>query len=175
MKLDLKTIEENKDLIPESVCACIEKLDPLKKTRVAKIDPAFADGASLSREYDIPYEQELNCLVIEGQRGEEKRYAAAIVPYGKRVNMNAKVRGPLDAKKISFADLDYVLEKTGMEYGSITPLGLPEDWLILIDESVFAEEEVVIGGGRVNAKLVLPSALLKELPNVQIIEGLVKE
>lgn len=106
MKLEFKKIEENKDLLPDIVYAYIKAFDKEGLIKAAKIDPAFADGESLSREYDIPYEMELNCLIVEGQRGENRKYAALVVPYGKRANMNAKVRGPLDAKKVSFADLN---------------------------------------------------------------------
>ena len=118
---------------------------------------------------------ELNCLVVEGQRGEQVKHAALVVPYGKRANMNAKVRGPLDVKKVSFADLNYVCEVTGMEYGSITPVGLPKDFMILVDESIFDQEEVIVGSGKANGKLLLPSDLFRQMDNCIIVEGLAKE
>ena len=175
MKLEFKKIEENKDLLPDIVYAYIKDFDKEGLIKAAKIDPAFADGESLSREYDIPYEMELNCLIVEGQRGENRKYAALVVPYGKRANMNAKVRGPLDAKKVSFADLNQVCKITGMEYGSITPVGLPEDFVILIDEMVFAQKDVIVGSGKVNGKLMLPSELFRQMDNCIIVEGLARE
>ena len=52
--------------------------------QVAEIDPAYADGAFLHAQYGVPLEMELNCLVVEGHRNEDIRYAAIVVPYGKR-------------------------------------------------------------------------------------------
>ncbi len=176
MKLEFRQInEETKSLLPESVYAFIKSFDKEERIRVAEIDPQFADGESLSREYGIPYDMELNCLVIEGKRSDVIRHAAVIVPYGKRSNMNAKVRNPLDVKEVKLADLDYVTEMTGMEYGSITPIGLPGEWKILIDASVFGQENVIVGGGFANSKLMLPTYLFKEMPNCIVVEGLAKE
>ncbi len=176
MKLNFKDInEETKELLPDHVYAFIKAFDHESKIRVAQINPDYADGKSLSEEYDIPYEMELNCLIVEGRRKDNISYAALIVPYGYRANMNAKVRNPLDAKEVRLADLDYVTKVTGMEYGSITPIGLPEDWKILIDSSVFDQKEVIVGGGLVKSKLLLPSALFKDLPNCIVVDGLKKE
>ena len=175
MKLEFQSIEERKDLLPEKVYEYIKAFDTKGCIRVSEIDPVFADGESLSREYDVPYEMELNCLVVEGQRGEQLKHAALVVPYGKRANMNAKVRNPLDVKKVSFADLNYVCEVTGMEYGSITPVGLPKDFMILVDESIFEQEEVIVGSGKANGKLLLPSDLFRQMDNCIIVEGLTKE
>ena len=175
MKLEFKEIAENKDLLPIQVYEIIRDFDREGLVKAAKIDPAFADGESLSREYEVPYEMELNCLIVEGQRGDTVKYAALVVPYGKRANMNAKVRTPLDVKKVSFADLNYVCEVTGMEYGSITPVGLPEGFMILIDESIFLQKEVIVGSGKANGKLLLPSDLFKKMDNCIVVEGLAKE
>ncbi|MDK4679238.1 YbaK/EbsC family protein [Kingella negevensis] len=53
----------------------------------------------------------------------------------------------MDAKKVSFAPLPEVIAATGMEFGSITPVGLPENWAVLIDSSVLQLENVMISGG----------------------------
>ena len=62
-----------------------------------------------------------------------------------------------------------------MEYGSITPIGLPEHYLILVDEEVMKQEEVIVGGGLVNSKLLVPSKLFREMKNCHLIEGLAKD
>jgi prolyl-tRNA editing enzyme YbaK/EbsC (Cys-tRNA(Pro) deacylase) len=61
---------------------------------------------------------------------------------------------------------------TGMEYGGITPVGLPEDWRILVDDLVAKTPSVVIGAGIRGAKLWLPGRLLAELPGAEILPGL---
>ena len=79
------------------------------------------------------------------------------------------------AKKVSFAPLELVTELSGQEYGSITPVGLPQDWLVLVDASVMEQDRVVIGGGLAHSKLQIPTALFKEMANAVIVEGLAKE
>jgi len=59
-----------------------------------------------------------------------------------------------------------------MEYGAITPIGLPSDWPLLVDKTVVDAEYVIIGSGIRKSKLVLPGKLLARLPNVQVLEGL---
>ncbi len=61
---------------------------------------------------------------------------------------------------------------TGMEYGGITPIGLPADWRILVDDLVAKSANVVIGAGIRGAKLWLPGGLLAELPGAEILPGL---
>ena len=175
MKLQTESLLQNRELVPAAVYGRVEKLVDGDKVMVAAIDPAYADGQLLHEHYETPLEWELNCIVVEGRRGDNVKYAAILLPYGKRVNTGSIVCQKLDAKKVSFADLNYVIEKTGMEFGSITPVGLPEDWFILIDEEVFAQETIIIGGGLVSTKIIMPSYILKDLPNVHIMHGLAKE
>ena len=175
MNLAFNHYEEAKELLPESVYSCLKMIDPEGETKVAEIDPACADGESLHQVYGVPYEKELNCLVVAGSRGEETTYAALLVPYGKRASMNSVVRTPLNAKKVVFADLDYVIRETGMEFGSITPVGLPEGWKILAEETILEQETVIIGGGKVCSKIEIPVALLKKLPGFTVVKGLAKE
>jgi prolyl-tRNA editing enzyme YbaK/EbsC (Cys-tRNA(Pro) deacylase) len=59
-----------------------------------------------------------------------------------------------------------------MEYGGITPIGLPAGWPILVDAAVAATTMVVIGSGVRRSKLVLPGEALATLPGAAVIEGL---
>ena len=61
---------------------------------------------------------------------------------------------------------------TGMEYGGITPIGLPAGWPILIDAAVAAAGPVVIGSGIRGSKIVIDGAALGRLPGAEVIEGL---
>ena len=76
---------------------------------------------------------------------------------------------------VSVAPLDYVLEKTKMEYGSINPIGLPEDWKLFIDPKVLEVERIICGSGLKKSKISLPSKYLLKLNNVKILENLAKE
>jgi prolyl-tRNA editing enzyme YbaK/EbsC (Cys-tRNA(Pro) deacylase) len=81
-------------------------------------------------------------------------------------------RRELDVRKASFAPADVAVAETGMEYGGITPLGLPTGWPILLDALVAATSLVVVGSGIRRSKLVLPGQALASLPGVTVISGL---
>jgi prolyl-tRNA editing enzyme YbaK/EbsC (Cys-tRNA(Pro) deacylase) len=59
-----------------------------------------------------------------------------------------------------------------MEYGGITPVGLPAGWPVLVDAAVAKTESVVIGAGIRGAKLRLPGRLLGDLPGAEVLDGL---
>src|SRR4051794_2811540 len=81
-----------------------------------------------------------------------------------RADVNGVVRRRLDARKASFAAMDQAVADTGMEYGGITPIGLPPDWPVLVDGAVIDVDLAVIGSGVRRSKLALPGALLAQLP-----------
>ena len=114
-----------------------------------------------------------NCVVVAGRRGEAVRYAACLVLATTRADVNGVVRAA-DARKASFAPMDDAVALTGMEYGGITPLGLPDGWLLLVDAAVAAAPAVVIGSGLRASKLALPGALLAALPGAEVVEGLAR-
>ena len=174
MNLILQEAAGCPNLLSPAVYHNILKLND-KRIMAAQIDPEYADGLLLHEKYATPLEAELNCLIIEGKRNDISSYAAVLLPYGRKMNTNSILRQAMGAKKVSFAPLDYVLENTDMEYGSISPLGIPENWKLLIAEEVFAVENIIIGGGLVISKVFMPSALLKDLDNVEILQGLIKE
>ena len=72
-------------------------------------------------------------------------YAACVVAATTRADVNGLVRRHLDARKASFAPVEAVTAATAMEYGGITPVGLPADWPVLVDEAV---AKTAFGGDR---------------------------
>ena len=128
---------------------------------VAAIDPELADTAAFCEAYDVAPENSANCVIVVGRRGGETRYAAVMVLATMRADVNGVIRRELDVRKCSFAPMDEAVALTGMEYGGITPIGLPADWPILVDESVISADMVVIGAGLRGAKLLVsPDDLL---------------
>jgi len=79
------------------------------------------------------------------------------------------VRRQLDARKISFAPMDTAVSLTGMEYGGINPIGLPDDWEILVDTAVAKQPWVIIGSGIRGSKILVPGSTLPQLPNVTVL------
>ena len=139
---------------------------------MAEIDPALADTAAFCERYGVTPEESANCVVIAAKRGGETRYAACMVAATTRADVNGLVRRHLDARKASFAPVNAVTAATAMEYGGITPVGLPADWPVLVDEAVAKTGSVVIGSGIRGSKLRLPGPLLAALPAAQVLPGL---
>ncbi|GAB1822006.1 YbaK/EbsC family protein [Herbidospora sp. RD11066] len=123
--------------------------------KVAPIDPDLADTAAFCEKYDVALEDSANCVIVAAKRGGETRYAAVMILATHRADINGIVRRHLDARKISFASMDDAVSLTGMEYGGITPIGLPEGWPVLVDENVTRRDFIVIGSGLRRSKLAL--------------------
>ncbi len=138
----------------------------------AAIDPALADTAAFCERYGVAMEDSANCVVIAGRRGDVTRYAACVVLATTRADVNGVVRKRLDARKASFAPMDDAVALSGMEFGGITPIGLPADWPVLIDAAVLERDTVVIGSGLRRSKIALPAPALAQLPGAEIIDGL---
>ena len=75
-------------------------------------------------------------------------------------------------RKASFLPMERAVAATSMEYGGITPIGLPPDWPVLVDSRVVEADLVVIGSGVRRSKILLPGAVLARLPGAEIVEGL---
>jgi prolyl-tRNA editing enzyme YbaK/EbsC (Cys-tRNA(Pro) deacylase) len=138
----------------------------------AAIDPNLADTAAFCEQYEVEMADSANCVVIAGRRGDATRHAACVVLATTRADVNGVVRRRLDARKASFAPMEEAVMLTGMEYGGITPIGLPAPWPIFVDAAVLKRDVVVIGSGLRRSKIALPSAALAELPGVEVIDGL---
>ncbi len=139
---------------------------------VAEIDASLADTEAFCAAYDVALAASANCVVVAGRRGDDVRYAACLVLATTRIDVNGLVRKRLDARKASFAPQDEAVALTGMEYGGITPVGLPPAWPLLVDPAVVAADHVVVGSGLRRSKLVLPGASVADLPAVEVVEGL---
>jgi prolyl-tRNA editing enzyme YbaK/EbsC (Cys-tRNA(Pro) deacylase) len=108
-------------------------------------------------------------VVVEARRADRAWFAACLVLATTRADVNGVVRKHLGARKISFAPMDSAVSITGMEYGGITPVGLPEDWPILVDVNVIDQERVIIGSGIRGSKLLAATELLTSLPNAEVL------
>jgi prolyl-tRNA editing enzyme YbaK/EbsC (Cys-tRNA(Pro) deacylase) len=173
-RLDFQPALDAPELLAEPVLAALTALDPEHAARcsVAEIDPALADTAALCEHYQVPLDACANCVVVTGKRASAQRWAGCVVLATTRADVNGMVRWRLDVRKASFAAQDEAVALTSMEYGGITPPGLPAGWLVLLDPAVAAAEQVVVGSGLRRSKLVLPGAVLSALPGTEVVEGL---
>jgi prolyl-tRNA editing enzyme YbaK/EbsC (Cys-tRNA(Pro) deacylase) len=135
---------------------------------VSEIDPDLADTAAFCEHYDIGLDISANCVVVEARRAERTWHAACLVLATTRADVNGVVRKHLGARKISFASMDTAVSLTGMEYGGITPVGLPADWPILVDQNVISQERVIIGSGIRGSKILVSTGVLASLPGAEV-------
>jgi prolyl-tRNA editing enzyme YbaK/EbsC (Cys-tRNA(Pro) deacylase) len=136
-------------------------------------DPQWADTAVFVEHYGQELlERSANCVVVAGKRGGETTLAACLALSTTRVDVNGVVRRQLGSRKASFASMDTATGETGMEYGGITPIGLPADWPILVDSAVVDLPYVLVGSGRRRGKLLVPGKAFAELPGAVVLEGL---
>jgi prolyl-tRNA editing enzyme YbaK/EbsC (Cys-tRNA(Pro) deacylase) len=166
---------ERPDLLAPPVAAALAQLAGMLTVReigVAEIDPALADTAAFCEQYGVALSESANCVVVEGRRGGEARMAACMILATTRADVNGLVRRELDVRKCSFASMDTAVELTSMEYGGITPIGLPPDWPVFVDAAVAEADRVVIGSGIRGSKLTLPGATLASLPGAVVLPGL---
>jgi prolyl-tRNA editing enzyme YbaK/EbsC (Cys-tRNA(Pro) deacylase) len=142
---------------------------------VAPIDAGLADTAAFCEAYGVTLAESANCVIVAGRRGEVTRYAACIVLATTRADVNGVVRRHLDVRKASFAPMDDAVRLTGMEYGGITPIGLPQSWPVLVDARVVATPHVIIGSGVRHSKIAIAGPALGALPGAEVIDGLARE
>jgi prolyl-tRNA editing enzyme YbaK/EbsC (Cys-tRNA(Pro) deacylase) len=176
-KLDFELAADNPELLAASVAAALTSPDwpfDADAIGVTEIDPELADTAAFCERYDVGLAESANCVVISGKREGETRFAACVVLATTRADVNNVARRALDVRKASFAPMDVAVAETGMEYGGITPIGLPADWLLLIDAAAAASELVVIGSGIRRSKLALAGSTLAALPGATVIENLAR-
>lgn len=163
---------ERTDLLAAPVARAVRGLEQAERVGVAEIDPELADTAAFCEHYGSPLELSANCVVVAGKRGGEVRYAACLVLATTRADVNGVVRRRLDVRKASFAPMDDAVRLTGMEYGGITPFGLPEGWPLLVDAAVVAAAAVVVGSGVRHSKIIASGEVLAGLPAAEVLDEL---
>lgn len=159
-------LAEHADLVADPVAAAASTVPGAE---VTQIDATLADTAAFCEAYDVDPAASANCVVVKGRRGEREVYAAVMILATDRADINKAVRKHLGVRKISFAAQEEAQRLTGMTQGGITPVGLPADWLVLVDEAVASAGPVVIGGGVRGAKILLDGSALAALPGAEVI------
>ena len=177
-RLDAVPALDRPDLLAPPVAAALAALAaldgklPASAVGVAEIDPELADTAAFCDRYGVSLGESANCVVVAGRRDGETRFAACVVLATTRADVNGVVRRQLDVRKASFAAVDVAVEQTAMEYGGITPIGVPASWPVFVDAAVAASPQVIVGSGVRRSKLTLPGEALSRLPGAVILEGL---
>ncbi|MFF2522793.1 YbaK/EbsC family protein [Streptomyces liangshanensis] len=164
------------DLLVEPVARAVRAWQgavPADQLVFVDTDPAIADTAAFVEHHGAELlDRSANCVVVAGKRAGGSTLAACVVLSRTRVDVNGVVRKQLGARKASFAPMDTAVSETGMEYGGITPIGLPDGWPLFVDSAVLDTEWVLIGSGRRRGKLIVPGKAFADLPGVVVLESL---
>lgn len=154
---------------PELLAATVAgRVAELPSAVVFSIDPEIADTEAFGEGPETC----ANCVIVKGKRGDVEKYVACLVLATTKVDVNKVVRKKLDVRKASFAPMDEAVSMSGMEYGGITPVGLPAEWPIWIDPRVAEAEAVCIGSGLRSSKLIVSGGDVLSLPGAEVVEGL---
>ena len=82
-----------------------------------------------------------------------------------------KLRGIVKRSRVRMATEEEVLEVTGYRVGTVSPFGLKNQVRVMVDASVFQEEEISIGSGVRNTAIIMKSEdVRKALGDVEIVE-----
>ncbi len=156
------------DTLPEIRRLLEQTEDPFE---VWDCDPDMADTSVFCEHYGVSPENSANTILVKSKTGESK-FAICVLLATHRLDVNHTVRRKLGARKVSFASADETREITGMEIGGVTPLTLPDELPVWIDDNVMLCDFVILGGGNRTSKLKINPRILGLLPGVEVVAGL---
>jgi prolyl-tRNA editing enzyme YbaK/EbsC (Cys-tRNA(Pro) deacylase) len=171
-RLSAVPVLDRLDLVADVVAKALQRWPYADQVGVVEIEPELADTAAMTDAYDVPLTSSANCVVVSGKRAGEERVAACLVRADTRADVNNVVKRVLDVRKASFHPMDRAVAETGMEYGGITPVGLPDGVRLLVDRAVLDIEAMIIGSGVRRSKLLMPGRLAAELPGATVLDDL---
>lgn len=133
--------------------------------------PELADTADFCAHYGYSAEQSANALLVASSKGEPKQAVCVVLAHC-RLDVNKVVRKKLGVRRLSFANPESTKALTGMELGGVTPFAMPDTLPIWVDERVMTCDEIILGGGNRQSKLVLAPAELLKVPNLEVVPEL---
>jgi len=100
----------------------------------------------------------------------EDEYLMALVAGPAQISWKA-LRSYLGQSRLTMAKKDEVLAITGYPIGAVSPFGTARKLRVLVDPSVFVEEEISLGSGIRGTTIILKSADLKRaLGDIEMVE-----
>ena len=129
----------------------------------------FSDTKNFCDHYGFDIEDSCNAILIKAKKPEEF-YAMFCVLGSTRLDVNTKAKNAMGTKRVSFASREEAEQVTNQIYGGISPLGLPENLKIFIDENVMNREKLFIGAGNRVSKFFLSPELLVELTKAEVLD-----
>lgn len=142
---------------------------------IVACDPALADTADFCREYGYSLDDSANAILVVG-KSDDRPMACCVVLATTRLDVNGVVRKRLGTRKASFAGAEETTERTGgMAIGGVTPFGLPVDLPIWVDARVVQRDQIILGGGSRERKVLCPPATLMTATRAEVVDDLAKD
>ena len=129
----------------------------------------FSDTQNFCDHYGFDIEDSCNAILIKAKKPKEF-YAMFCVLGSTRLDVNQKAKIAMGAKRVSFASREEDELVTNQIYGGISPLGLPDNMKIFVDQNVMNREKLFIGAGNRVSKFFLSPKLLVELTNAEVLD-----
>lgn len=120
--------------------------------RTYAVDDEHFSAEQVAELVDLPHERVFKTLITLGDRTGP---ILAMVPAGTDLDLKLLAKASGD-KKVELAPLKQVLELTGYERGSVTPLGIKRKYPIFIEETAILWETIALSGGMKGLQIVLP-------------------
>ena len=141
---------------------------------VVRIDPAYAATVDFCAKYGFSMQASANCIVVASKTG-PRQHVACLVQATRRLDVNGVVRRRMGVRKVSFAPAEETVEVTGMLPNGVTPFGLPPELPLWVDAGVAAFERVIVGGGSLSLKLLVPTDVFAQMPQAEVVHDLAKD
>lgn len=153
----------------------IDHLDALGvEYEIVPCDPDLADTAAFCEAYGYSLDDSANAILVVG-KSEARPMACCVVLASTRLDVNGTVRKRLGTRKASFAAADETVTRSGgMRIGGVTPFGLPPELGIWVDAAVGEREQIIVGGGTRDRKILCPPASLLAIAEAALVDGLAK-
>lgn len=168
--------QDNLELLAPVVAQAVQHLlaehpDFADQILVTQIDPKLADTEAMTNAFGMDLALSANCILVAGKRAGQERISANLVRANTNLDVNHVVKKRLDVRKASFWPMEQAVAASHMEYGGITPIGIPADWRLFIDTRCI-QGWSCIGSGLRSSKLFVTGKVLSALPGVEVVEGL---
>ena len=149
-----------------------QSLHDLQATfEVVEIDPDLADTAAFCEHYGYSPGASANAILV-ASRKPPGVHALCLALATTRLDVNRRVRGLLEVRKLSFASAEVTTDRTNMMIGGVTPFGVPPDLTIYVDAGVMNLESVIVGGGDRATKILVDPEVFSRMPMVTVVEDL---
>lgn len=150
----------------------IQQLEQLGLSfEVVACDPDLADTAAFCDAYGYAAEDSANAIVV-ASKTDPPEFVMCLVLANCRLDVNKVVRKRMGVRKASFATAEQTMDLTDMAIGGVTPFGTSTALRLWIDAAVMEREQLIIGGGSRDRKLLVPPATLAGHPGAEVVEGL---